>query len=69
MLCEFSVSLVESDRLTDPQAPQMRNLNRWQWGMTLVQHAADTALTTYSTSWHVWKVSLCLRQQSSQPMY
>jgi alpha-L-arabinofuranosidase len=47
----------------------MRNLNRWQWGMTLVQHAADTALTTYSTSWHVWKVSLCLRQQSSQPMY
>ncbi|KAK0611235.1 glycoside hydrolase superfamily [Immersiella caudata] len=37
-------------------APGLRNLNRWQWGMTLVQHAADSALTTFSTSWHVWKL-------------
>ncbi|KAK4109194.1 glycoside hydrolase family 51 protein [Canariomyces notabilis] len=37
-------------------APLLRNLNRWQWGMTLVQHAADTKLTTRSTSWYVWKL-------------
>ncbi|KAK5652000.1 hypothetical protein OQA88_10903 [Cercophora sp. LCS_1] len=37
-------------------APLLRNLNRWQWGMTIVQHAADTKLTTYSTSWYIWKL-------------
>ncbi|KAK3385211.1 glycoside hydrolase superfamily [Podospora didyma] len=37
-------------------APGLRNLNRWQWGMTLLQHAADPALTTRSTSWHVWRL-------------
>ncbi|KAK3319529.1 glycoside hydrolase superfamily [Cercophora scortea] len=37
-------------------APGLRNLNRWQWGMTLMQHAADPALTTLSTSWHVWRL-------------
>ncbi|KAK3345964.1 glycoside hydrolase superfamily [Lasiosphaeria hispida] len=34
-------------------APGLRNLNRWQWGMTIVQHAADPALTTLSTSWYL----------------
>ncbi|KAK3376066.1 glycoside hydrolase superfamily [Lasiosphaeria ovina] len=34
-------------------APGLRNLNRWQWGMTLLQHAADPALTTRSTSWYL----------------
>lgn len=38
-------------------APGFRSLDRWQWAMTLMQHAADPALTTKSTSWHVWKVS------------
>ena len=37
-------------------APGLRNLNRWQWSMTQIQHAADPALTTLSTSYHVWKV-------------
>jgi len=32
----------------------MRNMNRWQWSVTLLQHAADPALTTRSTSWYVW---------------
>ncbi|KAH7625864.1 glycoside hydrolase superfamily [Sordaria sp. MPI-SDFR-AT-0083] len=37
-------------------APGLRNLNRWQWSMTQIQHAADPALTTLSTSYHVWKL-------------
>jgi alpha-N-arabinofuranosidase len=45
-------------------APLLRNLNRWQWGMTLVQHAADTKLTTRSTSWYVWKVCRILNSSS-----
>lgn len=68
MLREFFGVPVKSERLTPPQAPQMRNLNRWQWGMTLVQFAADTALTTYSTSWHVWKVSLTFSQPTVPPL-
>ncbi len=35
----------------------MRNLNRWQWSITLMQHAADPALTTKSTSWYISHVS------------
>lgn len=35
-------------------APVLRNMNRWQWSITLVQFAADPALTTRSTSWYVW---------------
>ncbi|KAK0610385.1 glycoside hydrolase superfamily [Bombardia bombarda] len=37
-------------------APGLRNLNRWQWGVTLMQHAADPSLTTRSTSFYVWKL-------------
>src|SRR5688572_29885981 len=37
-------------------APLLRNLNRWQWGMTIVQHAADLKLTTMSTSWYIWRL-------------
>ncbi|KAM7196342.1 alpha-L-arabinofuranosidase 2 [Rhypophila sp. PSN 637] len=37
-------------------APILRSLDRWQWAMTLVQHAADPKLTTKSTSWWVWKL-------------
>ncbi|KHE82779.1 glycoside hydrolase family 51 protein [Neurospora crassa] len=37
-------------------APGLRNLNRWQWAMTQIQHAADPALTTLSTSYYVWKL-------------
>jgi len=56
-----AILLIGSERNSDKvigacYAPGLRNLNRWQWGMTIVQHAADTALTTFSTSWHVWKL-------------
>ncbi|KAK0649122.1 glycoside hydrolase superfamily [Cercophora newfieldiana] len=56
-----AVFLIGAERAADKvigacYAPGLRNLNRWQWGMTLVQHAADTSLTTLSTSWHVWKL-------------
>ena len=35
----------------------MRSLDRWQWSMTILQHAADPKLTTKSTSYYVWSVS------------
>lgn len=35
-------------------APILRNMNRWQWSITMVQFAADPALTTRSTSWYIW---------------
>ncbi|KAH7127483.1 glycoside hydrolase superfamily [Dactylonectria macrodidyma] len=41
-------------------APILRNLNQGQawpvWPITMIQHAADPALTTRSTSWHVWEL-------------
>lgn len=37
-------------------APVLRNMNRWQWAITLIQFAADPALTTRSTSWYVWSL-------------
>jgi alpha-N-arabinofuranosidase len=37
-------------------APTLRNMNRWQWSVTIVQFAADPKLTTRSTSWHVWNL-------------
>lgn len=32
-------------------------MNRWQWSVTLLQFAADPALTTRSTSWYTLRVS------------
>lgn len=37
-------------------APVLRNMNRWQWSITILQFAADPALTTRSTSWYVWSL-------------
>ncbi|KAI3324893.1 glycoside hydrolase family 51 protein [Xylariaceae sp. AK1471] len=37
-------------------APILRNMNRWQWSITMLQFAADPALTTRSTSWYVWEL-------------
>ncbi|KKA29147.1 hypothetical protein TD95_003533 [Thielaviopsis punctulata] len=37
-------------------APAMRSLDAYQWATTMIQFAADTAETTLSTSWHVWKL-------------
>lgn len=36
-------------------APIMRNMNRWQWSVCMVEFEADTSKTTLSTSWHVFK--------------
>ncbi|KAI0126028.1 alpha-N-arabinofuranosidase A [Xylariales sp. AK1849] len=37
-------------------APIVRSLDRWQWAVTMIQFAADPALTTKSTSWYVWEL-------------
>ena len=37
-------------------APILRNMNRWQWAVTMIQHTADPAQTTLSTSWHLWEL-------------
>ena len=56
-----AVSLIGYERNSDRvrgtfYAPVLRNMNRWQWSVTLVQFAADPALTTRSTSWYVWSL-------------
>ncbi|KAF4956226.1 hypothetical protein FSARC_11625 [Fusarium sarcochroum] len=33
-----------------------KNMNKWQWAVTIVQFAADSAMTTRSTSWYVWEL-------------
>ncbi|KAF7538512.1 hypothetical protein G7054_g2915 [Neopestalotiopsis clavispora] len=46
-----------SDRILGAlYAPIIRSLDRWQWATTMVQFAADPALTTKSTSWFVWEL-------------
>ncbi|KAK4498903.1 hypothetical protein PRZ48_009413 [Zasmidium cellare] len=46
-----------SDRIRGTfYAPVLKNLNRWQWAVTVLQFAADSALTTRSTSWYVWSL-------------
>ena len=47
-------------------APVLRNMNRWQWSVTIVQFAADPRLTTRSTSWHVW--ALLSRHQLAETL-
>ncbi|KAI0421854.1 alpha-N-arabinofuranosidase A [Xylaria grammica] len=37
-------------------APILRNMNRWQWSITMLQFAADPAMTTRSTSWYIWEL-------------
>ncbi|KAI0015705.1 alpha-L-arabinofuranosidase [Xylariomycetidae sp. FL0641] len=37
-------------------APIVRNMNRWQWSITMIQFAADPAMTTRSTDWYVWEL-------------
>ncbi|KAI1269973.1 glycoside hydrolase family 51 protein [Xylariaceae sp. FL1019] len=37
-------------------APIVRNMNRWEWSITMIQFAADPKLTTRSTSWYVWEL-------------
>ncbi|EGY18580.1 alpha-N-arabinofuranosidase A [Verticillium dahliae VdLs.17] len=56
-----AVSMIGYERNADRipgtfYAPVLRNMNRWQWAVTLVQFAADAALTTRSTSWYLWEL-------------
>lgn len=56
-----AVSMIGYERNADRipgtfYAPVLRNMNRWQWAVTIVQFAADTALTTRSTSWYLWEL-------------
>ncbi|KAK4236112.1 putative alpha-n-arabinofuranosidase a protein [Achaetomium macrosporum] len=56
-----AVSLLGYERNTDriigaAYAPIIRSLDRWQWAVTMIQFAADPALTTKSTSWYVWEL-------------
>ncbi|OTA76960.1 glycoside hydrolase family 51 protein [Hypoxylon sp. CO27-5] len=54
-----AVSLIGYERNADriigaAYAPIIRNLNRWQWAITMLQFTADTV--TRSTSWYVWEL-------------
>ncbi|KAL2019360.1 hypothetical protein VTK56DRAFT_9740 [Thermocarpiscus australiensis] len=56
-----AISLLGYERNTDriigaAYAPILRSLDRWQWAVTMIQFAADPALTTKSTSWYVWEL-------------
>ncbi|KAF7548721.1 hypothetical protein G7Z17_g6891 [Cylindrodendrum hubeiense] len=56
-----SISLIGYERNADHvpgtfYAPVLRNMNKWQWAVTILQFAADTAMTTRSTSWYVWEL-------------
>ncbi|KAI1383982.1 glycoside hydrolase family 51 protein [Hypoxylon trugodes] len=54
-----AVSLIGYERNSDriigaAYAPIIRNMNRWQWAITMIQFTADTV--TRSTSWYVWEL-------------
>ncbi|GAW27045.1 putative alpha-N-arabinofuranosidase A [Rosellinia necatrix] len=56
-----AVALISYERNADRiigalYAPILRNMNRWQWSITMLQFAADSAMTTRSTSWYVWEL-------------
>ena len=37
-------------------APVLRNMNRWQWAVTLIQFAADPKMTTKAVTWYCWSL-------------
>ncbi|KAI1772567.1 glycoside hydrolase family 51 protein [Hypoxylon cercidicola] len=54
-----AVSLIGYERNQDriigaAYAPIIRNMNRWQWAITMIQFTADTV--TKSTSWYMWEL-------------
>ncbi|QBZ62022.1 hypothetical protein PoMZ_10896 [Pyricularia oryzae] len=56
-----AVSMIGYERNADRipgtfYAPVIRNMNSWSWAVTLIQHAADPAMTTRSTSWYAWEI-------------
>ncbi|KAI1077585.1 glycoside hydrolase family 51 protein [Whalleya microplaca] len=56
-----AVGLISYERNQDriigaAYAPIIRNMNRWQWAITMLQFAADPTLTTRSTSFYIWEL-------------
>jgi alpha-N-arabinofuranosidase len=56
-----AVSLIGYERNSDRipgtfYAPVLKNENRWQWSITLLQFAADVKMTTKAVTWHCWSL-------------
>lgn len=56
-----AVSLIGYERNSDRipgtfYAPVLKNENRWQWAITLIQFAADPKLTTKAVTWYCWSL-------------
>jgi alpha-N-arabinofuranosidase len=56
-----SVSLIGYERNSDRipgafYAPVLKNENRWQWSITIVQFAADVKMTTKAVTWYCWSL-------------
>ncbi|USW55231.1 Putative alpha-L-arabinofuranosidase, glycoside hydrolase superfamily [Septoria linicola] len=56
-----AVSLIGYERNSDRipgtfYAPVLKNENRWQWAITLIQFAADPKMTTKAVTWYCWSL-------------
>ncbi|KAM3413554.1 hypothetical protein BST61_g11542 [Cercospora zeina] len=56
-----AVSLIGYERNSDRipgtfYAPVLKNENRWQWAITLIQFAADPRMTTKAVTWYCWSL-------------
>jgi alpha-N-arabinofuranosidase len=56
-----AVSLIGYERNADRipgtfYAPVLKNENRWQWSITLIQFAADPKMTTRAVTWYCWSL-------------
>lgn len=56
-----AVSLIGYERNSDRipgtfYAPVLKNVNRFQWPITLIQFGADPKLTTKAVTWHCWSL-------------
>lgn len=56
-----AVSLIGYERNSDRipgtfYAPVLKNENRWQWSITILQFAADPAMTTKAVTWYCWSL-------------
>lgn len=56
-----AVSLIGYERNSDRipgtfYAPVLKNENRWQWSITIIQFAADAKMTTKAVTWYCWSL-------------
>lgn len=56
-----AVSLIGYERNSDRipgsfYAPVLKNENKWQWAVTLIQFAADPKMTTKAVTWYCWSL-------------